>query len=289
MIHKINNSNIYISVDSFGAELRSVCDVHGEEYLLQDRSCWGAQAPILFPIVGKPKDGKYKIEGKTYEIGNHGFARECNFKVLEKRSDAISFSLRESAETLEKYPFKFELQVSFELEGESLCQRFKVKNLDEKPMPFALGGHPGFIVPREEDEKYEDYVIKFDMIENCDSCILEANLTSEPPRRIPVLDNTDTFRLDREIFKNGVLILEKLKSRGLEFYSTISGKGIRIDFDSFDNLGLWSWGGKDYICIEPWSSPGTYCDISGELSKRKGMRTLKPNEIAEYSYKITII
>ena len=104
-VHKINNSNIYISVDSFGAELRSVCDVHGEEYLLQDRSCWGAQAPILFPIVGKPKDGKYKIEGKTYEIGNHGFARECNFKVLEKRSDAISFSLRESAETSSfRYP-----------------------------------------------------------------------------------------------------------------------------------------------------------------------------------------
>ncbi len=289
MIHKINNSNIYISVDSKGAELKSLCDVHGEEYLLQDVSYWGAQAPILFPIVGKPKNSEYKIDGKTYSMKNHGFAKSCNFKVINKISDSITLRLQESEETLAIYPFKFTLDVSFELKGDSVCQKFKITNNDQKPMPFALGSHPGFIVPREEGENFEDYVIKFDHLENCDSCILEADLTEEPSRRIPVLENTDTFRLNREIFKNGVLILEKLKSRGLEFYSTISGKGIRMDFDSFDNLGLWSWGEKDYLCIEPWSSPGTYCHVSGELSLRKGMKTLNPNESAEYSYKITII
>jgi len=290
MIHKLNNSMIYISVDSKGAELRSICDVHGTEYLWQGEEGWKGQAPILFPIIGTCLDGQYNLYGNTYKMRGHGFALNSTFKVTKKLSDSITFSLKENDETLKQYPFKFNLEVSFELKGASLCQRFKITNNDEKTMPYSIGGHPGFRVPLEEDETFEDYVIKFDMVENCDALCIEKNMTEEPKEYIPVLDNTQYLQLNREKFSRGVLVLEKLKSRGVNLYSTLSGKGVRVEFDSFDILGLWS-GNKNagYLCIEPWSAPGSINHPSGELLKRKGMKTLEPGEAVEYSFKIGII
>ena len=160
MIHKINNNKVYISVDTMGAELRSLCDVHGLEYLWQGGEKWNQQSPVIFPIVGKPKDFKYIYGGKEYEIANHGFAMTKEFKVAQKRSDKLVLRLREDEETYKSYPFMFTLDMCFELHDDSLTVRFVVTNNDEKDMPYSLGGHPGFRVPLESDEKFEGISIR---------------------------------------------------------------------------------------------------------------------------------
>lgn len=291
MIHKINNNNIYISVDSKGAELCSLCDVHGLEYIWQNTDdSWNGHSPILFPIVGGQKDNQYIYNGVTYPIQFHGFAMKSKFKVVEKLSDYLKLRLRENSETLSQYPFKFTFDVSFELSNDSVYIRYIITNNDEKVMPFAVGGHTGYPVPLEKDENFEDYRLKFDCIENCQAPVLTGGMTAEAEEFMPFLNNTQYIDLNHEMFAKGVIVLENLKSRGVELYSKNSGRGVRVDFEGFDNLGLWqNPKGGNFICIEPWSSPGTYSDPSGLLEKRKGMTLLKPQETAEFGYKITII
>ena len=291
MIHKINNNSVYVSVDTEGAELCSLCDVHGLEYIWQNADgSWDGHSPVLFPIVCAQKDHQYICDGKTYSLENHGFASKSKFKVVEKLSDMLRLRLRENSETLAQYPFRFTFDVCFELSNDSIYIRYIVTNNDDKIMPFAVGGHTGYPIPLEEDEKFEDYRLKFDFVEDCQAPVLTRGMTAEAEEFMPVLENTQYIDLNHEMFGRGVLVLEHLKSRGVELYSKNTGRGVRVDFEGFDNLALWqNPNGGNYLCIEPWSSPGTYSDPSGLLEKRKGITNLAPGETAEYGYKITII
>ena len=77
-----------------GAELTSI-KVNGVQKLFQGERVkkengeiyWGRQAPILFPTVGKLKNNKTYIDGKEYFMNQHGFARDMNFKVIEKTNN----------------------------------------------------------------------------------------------------------------------------------------------------------------------------------------------------------
>ena len=56
-----------------GAELVSV--IHDDIEKIHDgENDWNRHAPVLFPIVGKVKDGKTIIDGKECLLGQHGFA-----------------------------------------------------------------------------------------------------------------------------------------------------------------------------------------------------------------------
>lgn len=290
MIHKINNGNIYISVDGAGAELRSICDVHGTEFLWQgDPNVWAWQSPTIFPIVGSQKDDTYIYDGKEYVIEKHGFAAACNFRVNEKYSDKLVLRLEQNKYTLERYPFGFCFDVCYELSDNSLYVRFKITNNSDKVMPYAVGGHPGFRVPIEEDEQFEDYYLKFDQVETCQAPHLVRDAMAEAKDYIPVLDNSQYIKLTHDMFNKGVLVLETLKSRGVELLSQNSGRGIRMDFEGFDNLALWQKGNGNYLCLAPWTSPGSFTDESMLLEKRKGIIMLPPHETAEHGYKITLI
>ena len=65
-----------IRVRTRGGELVSLRNREGTEYIWQgDPAFWSGQNPILFPIVGSLKDGRVDINGRTFEMGRHGFAR----------------------------------------------------------------------------------------------------------------------------------------------------------------------------------------------------------------------
>ena len=60
----IKNSELRVEISSLGAELRSV-KRQGVEYLWQgDPAVWADRAPVLFPICGSLKEGKYEYQGR---------------------------------------------------------------------------------------------------------------------------------------------------------------------------------------------------------------------------------
>ena len=96
-MEQIKNEQLTVEISSLGAELQSIKDAQGNEYLWDgDEQYWNRHSPILFPIVcGLWKD-TYRIDGKEYQLGRHGFARDTEFQLISKGEDRISYALTDS-------------------------------------------------------------------------------------------------------------------------------------------------------------------------------------------------
>ena len=133
-IKKISNEQLSIEVGEFGAELQSI-KKDGLEYLWQGNpDFWGRRAPVLFPIVGKLKHGRYIYDDATFKLSGHGFARDKAFNLIDGNDDAIVYELRSDKETKTVYPFEFRLRITYRLKGNQLSVNWEVKNLDEIEM-----------------------------------------------------------------------------------------------------------------------------------------------------------
>ena len=134
---------LQITTKQEGAELTSI-KLNGKEKLHDGKEYWNRQAPILFPIVGKLKDNKTIIEDQTYEMGQHGFARDMKFECIKDKENIKEYKLKENEETLKMYPYKFELYVKYQVKEDTLIVSYEVENTDNKNIFFGIGGHPAF-------------------------------------------------------------------------------------------------------------------------------------------------
>ena len=73
--------DLIIQSKSLGAELTSI-KYKGKEMLHDGKSFWNQQSPVLFPIVGKLRYDKAKINDKEYKIPKHGFAMNMDFEKI---------------------------------------------------------------------------------------------------------------------------------------------------------------------------------------------------------------
>lgn len=289
------NSTIYndfltIDADTKGAELSSIKTIKDNlEYLWQaDPKVWGRHAPILFPLVGKLKEDKTIIEGENYSMGQHGFARDFEFQIIGKTAESISYQLLCNEETLKKYPYKFNLLVVYTLIENKLEITYKIKNIDEKVIYFSIGAHPGFACPLFENEKFEDYYLEFSDKENADIYLLEEGIFSG--KKEPHLKEDTIIPITRELFINDALVYEKLNSSSISLNSRKHQRGIKVDFQGFPYLGIWSrpQGDGDFVCIEPWFGLSDFKDSDGIYKNKKGMLSLEPDKFFDCKFIIEV-
>ena len=144
----LHNDRLSIEVSSFGAELQSIKDGDGKEYLWQgDDKYWGRRSPILFPIVCGLWKGTYRTEGDTYSLGRHGFARDMNFQLLKLTEQSVTYLLHDNENTLRQYPYHFMLTVTYKLVGNEVHVIWHVHNTDKREIHFQIGAHPAFNLP----------------------------------------------------------------------------------------------------------------------------------------------
>ena len=118
-----------------GGELISF-KFNGKERIHQGEDCvdengkvyWKRHAPVLFPIVGKLKRNQTIINARTYEMFQHGFARDQEFEPITKLDNFHSYVLRSNKNTLTRYPFNFELYTTYRLDENKLTTIYKVIN-----------------------------------------------------------------------------------------------------------------------------------------------------------------
>ena len=141
----LHNELLTVEVSDLGAELQSIKDDEGKEYLWQgDDRYWGRRSPILFPIVCGLWKGTYRTEGDTYQMGRHGFARDMNFRVLKKADDRVTYVLSDTEATLRQYPYRFMLSVTYKLVENEIHVIWHVHNTDTREIHFQIGAHPAF-------------------------------------------------------------------------------------------------------------------------------------------------
>lgn len=290
MDYTIENNMLKVRISSKGAEIQSVLGKDSDhEYMWQaDPKIWGRHAPVLFPIVGRLKNDQYTYQGKTYHMGQHGFARDQDFAVEHQTADSITFLLKDNEETRKQYPFKFELRVNYNLLNNLIEENFSVSNKSEQEMIFGIGGHPGFNVPVNVEMKKSDYYFAFQ----------PSKPRIQIPLKAPYLDwenrslaSTDSLiELSDDLFKDDALIF---MMRGVN--NKIS---LRTDKNHFHInvwtrnapfVGIWSQYPKtaNFVAIEPWWGIADRLDSDGKLEDKYGMNHLAPNDTFNVGFGMT--
>jgi len=290
MIYTLENSFIKITASNQGGELHSLTskDDNTEFLWNGDPAFWKYHAPILFPIVGKVKDLKYKVNGHEYTLPQHGLARVSDFNLVSKTESEITFALKYSEESLKVYPFKFSLRIKYTLINNSLNISYSVKNIDNKKIYFSIGSHPAFMCPLKKDESLEDYYFKFNSRETASiMCLNKDGYFLKD--RLPFLDSSDTIQLSNELFQNDALVFSDLASDEICICSKNHSKTLTFNFSNFPYLGLWApASGAPFICIEPWFGHADYEDFNGDFTEKEGILSLEENRIFECNFSVTI-
>ena len=104
-MEQIKNEHLTIGISAHGAELQSIKDSDGKEYLWQaNPSIWGRHSPILFPIVCGLWNDTCRIDGKEFNMSRHGFARDTDFTLVAQGKEKVVYAMHENEETLKVYP-----------------------------------------------------------------------------------------------------------------------------------------------------------------------------------------
>ncbi|QCR23377.1 aldose 1-epimerase family protein [Pontibacter sp. SGAir0037] len=291
MLYFLENDNLKVGVESFGAELQHFIRLSDQQELIWqgNPAIWPGHAPNLFPIVGALPHNQFTHEGKTYQMLRHGFARRTEFDLVEEKKDKLVFQLKQSEETLSQYPFKFSLLIAFKLEGNSLSTTYQVTNTDHEALYFSVGGHPGFNVPLYPGEQYSDYYLEFEQPETLVRYLIdEAGLQSGETER--VLTESAVLPLQHEYFEKDAIVLKDVKSEKVILASRKSAYRLEMDFKGFPYLGIWTKpGASPFVCIEPWCGITSHEGDTGELKEKEGIEMLSPEAIFERTYTLTVL
>ena len=287
----IKSENIKVTVDTLGAHMTHLQAADGTEYLWQgDPAYWAGQAPNLFPVIGRLQDGKYAYEGEEHNMRLHGFAPVSEFKPILIEEDRVVFELRSNVDTYRMYPVHFSYRISYEVYDDTLIITNQAENLDRKVMSFAIGGHPGFRVPIEEGEKFEDYSLSFtnpctpDRIGFTDPDVLISGINKPM-----TLEDGKTFHLTHDMFDDDAIIMQNM-DKEITLHSSKSDRTLTVSYPKFNYLGLWHMPHMDapYVCIEPWTSLPGRQNVMEELTQRSDMIHLYPGETYETNWTISI-
>jgi|TARA_B110000914_G_C15510244_1_gene470424 galactose mutarotase-like enzyme len=278
MLHTIENKILICTIDSNGAEIRSLKNkVTGEEYIWQiNKSIWGSSSPILFPAIGKIKEGKVLYNGKEYIMPKHGIVRNNNLLSFEQHGvSSCSFILTSSEKTLKQYPFRFSFSVEFYLLEKRLIMNYKVENRDSVPIHFACGGHTAYACPLSENIKLSDYVIEFpNQLELKTSKLGVTGLLSHLKYEIKI--NEGILPLSDTLFNQDALIISDIECDWIRLRKKNEKKGIVVRFKDYPHLALWSKPFADYVCIEPWLGLPDREDESTDLTQKQTYKTIEP-------------
>lgn len=279
----ISNSNLAAQIKHLGAELFSLKNNENKEFIWEGNpDFWGKHSPVLFPIVGTLKNNRYHYEGKEYYLSRHGFAREMEFQLIEKSENSATFSLTSSTETRKVYPFDFELQICYSLEEKKLNIDYKVINNNDSILPFSIGAHPAFALAK----PFESYALAFDHNEVLMSYELENDLLSDTIEIIEMA--ADKVPLTYSLFKKDALIFKKLQSKSITILEH-KNPMLRVRFNDFPNLGIWTKNNAPFLCIEPWVGYSDTIHSSGNIEEKEGIQHLVANQSLWYNFSIEIL
>ena len=285
----LENDELKVTISLRGAELVSLIEKKDQtEYIWQaDPAIWPFNAPNLFPIVGALNDNNLSVNGKSYELNRHGFARTSIFRRLESAPQQAVFELRYNEDTLKIYPFKFEFQVIYHLIGRKLNILYKVINMDDKTIFFSIGAHPGFNVPLNSNGDFEDYYIEFEHQEDLITHQLTENgVFNNQTQSIPT--EGEKLPLKMSLFEKDALVFKKLKSNFVTLKSTKTDKQVKVDFPHFNYLGLWSKKDAPFVCIEPWLGCADTHGERKDIAQKEAIQKVEHGHVFEVDFSISI-
>lgn len=262
-MHTLKNDILTVEVSGHGAELTSIRK-GSTEYLWQaDPAFWGRHSPVLFPIVGSVWEKRYRVEGKEYELGQHGFARDMDFTLVNATETEVRYRLESTPETLAKYPWPFVLEIAYRLHDGNLDVIWEVSNPGTEEMFFQIGAHPAFCYPDYDPQTMERGFLSFDRNEGLECIRIKEKGCVDAETRYPLeVPQDGLFPLTRETFDAiDTIMLQDSQIGKVTLHRADGSPWLSLSFDA-PVVGIWSPPTKNapFICIEPWYGR---CDRAG--------------------------
>jgi galactose mutarotase-like enzyme len=198
--------------------------------------------PILFPICGNLPGDRYTWEGETFQLPQHGFARNLPWSVTntETAADAaVTLTLKDSPATLAVYPFAFELTFTYRWSGTTLQIDQQVHNRSQRTMPFSVGFHPYFAV---QDKSRLTFQLPVSVYSD------RANQQSGQFQGMWDYDR-DEIDAAFESISAGESLTAQVRDAAAQISVTLTGG------PEFRHLVFWTVRDKPFYCLEPWSAP----------------------------------
>ena len=287
----LKNEILTIQVSGHGAELQSIRK-DGYEYLWQGNpEYWGRRSPVLFPIVGSVWEKQFRVDGKVYEMGQHGFARDMDFELVSASDTEVWYKLESTEDTLKAYPWPFVLEIGYKLSGDSVEVLWKVTNPADKEMYFQIGAHPAFNYPGYDPQTADRGYVAFDKTDGLHrvgfkgkGCVDPASvcpLTLGEDGLLPIM--SDTFDPIDTIMLQGDQVHK------VAFFKPDHSPYLTVTFDA-PVVAIWSPPKRNapFFCIEPWYGRCDRADFTGEYKDRDWVNALAPGATFSASYTITL-
>lgn len=273
----MENDVLRLNFSSKGGEIQSIyLKTKNREILWSgDSKIWPRRAPVLFPIVGKLKDDAYQLNGKSYKLTQHGFARDLEHEEIA--SGEFVFSANEI--TKKHYPFEFVLKTKYTLDKNKIHIRYTVENHSDEVMPFSLGAHPGFSLTGNAPLRVE--------FEHKEAGVYYLNnglvdFSHAHPAEL-------MWTLKAESFKNDALVFKNLKSKWVKLYE--EDLILTMHLSKIPFFGLWSKATKEaipFICLEPWWGVADTTTTTGNFLEKVGVQNLAPRSFEHFDYILEI-
>jgi galactose mutarotase-like enzyme len=285
----ITSGALTAQIGRLGAELRSLTDAAGREYMTDaDPAYWTGHAPVLFPIVGMLNGGRYRLGEREYALPKHGFARRSDFVCAEHADrGSARLALEDSAETRAVFPFAFRLELGFEIEATTLGITATVTNPGDQALPFSFGFHPAFAWPLPGGAAKDAHRVVF------------ARDEPAPIRRIDpasglLLPGAEPSPVDGRVlapaaeqFAADAMIWDRLQSRSLSFGAE-GGAWIDLKFPDTPFLGVWQKPGARFLALEPWQGFNDPVGYTGDFRDKPGVVELAPGGSRSFRLAITV-
>ncbi len=283
----IRTDALSAAINPFGAELTHLRDADGAELMTDaDPAYWPKHAPILFPVIGLTNGG-IRIDGATYAMTKHGFARDLPFTVVEQGADHCTLALTDSAQTRALYPYAFRLEIAFRVEGATLSIAARVVNPADVPLLAQFGFHPAFAWPLPYGAARKDHRVVFDRNEperlreiTPDGLIAAATADS------PLTDGR-TLNLKDDLFVHDALVWDPVESDAV-IYCAAGGPRLRVSFPDTPALGIWTKPGAHFVCIEPWHGIADPEGFTGDFADKPGVFTVAPGGEKRIGMSVTL-
>ena len=286
---ELRNEQLSIIVSEKGAELQSIKDANGKEYLWQaDPNFWPRHSPILFPIVCSVNNDTYRVDGKEYHLPRHGFARDTEFKLIAHSERKVTFALQSSEETKKVYPYDFTLSISYVLDGNKIGVIWHVHNTDTQEIHFQIGGHPAFNVPDMKAGENQYGRIRLDNEESLDG--LKSYIDgSHEMIEVPVEAEQGVIEFTDNTWRNDSVKIHKSQVHRAELLGSDGEPEVTVDFRT-PVIAFWSPYQKNapFVCLEPWYGLGDPRGFEGEFKDKPLMNHLQPGASFMSRYDITI-
>lgn len=290
-MHTLKNDILTVLVKEHGAELASIRKGSAEYLWQADPAFWGRHSPVLFPIVGSVWEKCYRVGGREYGLGQHGFARDMDFSMVSSSDAEVRYRLESSEETLEKYPWPFVLEIAYRLHDNKLDVIWEVENPGTEDMYFQIGAHPAFNYPDYDPDRQERGFFSFDRSVGLECIRIKEKGCVDAETKYPLEVPADgLLPVTRETFDAiDTIMLQDSQIGKVTFHRIDGSPWLSLSFDA-PVVGIWSPPTKNapFICIEPWYGRCDRAGYEGEFKDKDWINRLAPGERFSSVYTIEI-